>query len=140
MTLTELQTLFPSPEWPVFLSLESGDNRYSFGLLINSDIRWFEGHFPEQPVLAGVVQTHWAAQLACALFPLDEFQGVDNLKFQTVILPGQTVHLTLDYLAEKSAIKFTYQSVADPAAEPSLCSEGKLLFGEGFAAQETRTL
>lgn len=86
---------------------------------------WLEGHFPQQPVVAGVVQTHWAGELAQYLFPLgDNFIRIDNLKFQQVILPGQSLQLSLDYsvAADSSAVKFRYQQ------GDSIFSEGKLVF------------
>lgn len=123
MTLVELQHKFAPGKWPQFLSLEISEHICRLAMKINPEIHWLEGHFPEQPIVAGVVQTHWAAELGKAIFPLGEnFQRIDNLKFQTAILPGQDVNLQLHYLPDAQAVKFSYHC-AD-----TLCSEGKLVF------------
>jgi len=109
ITLQQLQSHFSGDEWPIMLSLDEENNQYSIQLDIKSDIRWFEGHFPGQPVLAGVVQTHWAGELSKYIFPVgDDFQRIDNLKFQSVILPDINLALKLVYLPNKNAVKFSY--------------------------------
>jgi 3-hydroxymyristoyl/3-hydroxydecanoyl-(acyl carrier protein) dehydratase len=123
MTLTDLQQMFSSHGWPQFLALEMTENNVSLTLHIRHETSWLEGHFPHQPVLAGVVQTHWAATLGKTFFSVgDAFNRIDNLKFQSVVLPGQTLDLTLQYLPDVGAIKFAYQ-FADMTF-----SEGKLVF------------
>ncbi len=123
MTLTQLQAAFAGREWPDFSQLQAADDGYHLHLRVQADNRWLEGHFPGQPVLAGVVQTHWAAELSRALFPLGEgFQRIDNLKFQSVILPNQSLVLRLIHQPESRAVKFSYASASETF------SEGKLVF------------
>ena len=120
---TALQTLFPTEEWPTFVSIEELDNTITLDLLVTPSIRWFEGHFPEQPVLAGVVQTHWAGELGKHFFELgDAFKGLDNLKFHAVILPDQHLKLELRFDPEKKSLAFSYKD-AD-----TTYSEGKFRF------------
>jgi hypothetical protein len=75
-------------------------------------------------VVAGVVQTHWASEIAKWVFASgDEFIRIDNLKFQQVVLPEQQLQLTLDYSTNTTtAIKFRYSQ------GETLFSEGKLVF------------
>ena len=123
MNIKELHQQFPSPDWPEFLDAQLSGTTYTLRLYVNPDIRWFAGHFPEQPILAGVVQTHWAAELGKFLFDItQDVLRIDNLKFQSVILPGQTLHLILDYLPEANTLKFSYRST------DLNFSEGKFLF------------
>lgn len=123
MSLTELQHMFPPPMWPQIMALQSDDGKAVLTLDIAPDLHWFTGHFPDQPVLAGVVQTHWAAEFSKALFPLgDIFQGLDNLKFQQAVLPDQTVRLTLEYSPVAGLVRFAYHR------GQNLCSEGRLAF------------
>jgi len=143
MVLADLQQVFSTSEWPEFLALNTKENCLTLHIRVSPDTYWLTGHFPEQPVLAGVVQTHWAAELGQYAFALAEgFQGIDNLKFHSVILPGQELNLTLQYFPETRSIRFSYQSVAMPSLDtfPSgvlssdvsdthvLYSEGKLVF------------
>lgn len=138
MVLTDLQQLFSTSEWPEFLALNNEGNTVVLHIRVSPDIHWLRGHFPEQPVLAGVVQTHWAAELGQYIFALAEgFQRIDNLKFHSVILPGQELDLTLQYIPETRSIRFSYQSTSTPLLKTSssnvpetdgLYSEGKLVF------------
>lgn len=125
LIIDDLCQQFSSSEWPQFLAVQTIPSGYTISLLIPPTICWFEGHFPQQPVLAGVVQTHWAALLGKFLFPLgDNFLRMDNLKFQHVILPGQYLNLTLEYFFETNVLKFRYQQ------NDINFSEGKLVFAQ----------
>lgn len=143
MVLADLQQVFSTSEWPEFLALNTKENCLTLHIRVSPDIYWLTGHFPEQPVLAGVVQTHWAAELGQYAFALEEgFQRIDNLKFHSVILPGQELDLTLQYSPETRSIRFSYQSASTPLLKTSssnvpekdglysdgLYSEGKLVF------------
>jgi 3-hydroxymyristoyl/3-hydroxydecanoyl-(acyl carrier protein) dehydratase len=123
MTIDDLRQAFTSTEWPYFLGLDAVPNGYALTLDIHAGIRWFDGHFPQQPVLAGIVQTHWAAELGKFLFPLGEkFVRIDNLKFQTVVLPGQQLRLLLEHIPNSGALKFRY------VQDELNFSEGKCVF------------
>lgn len=80
-------------------------------LEVPGDLVWFRGHFPDQPILPGVVQIKWALSfaerclnLACA------FAGMDTLKFQHVIRPNDRVSLTLEYLEDAHKLRFAFDS------------------------------
>lgn len=123
--IQQLRSQFAGSEWPLIDNLQAAPQGWQLSLSIPADRRWLEGHFPQQPLVAGVVQTHWAACLAQALFPVgDAFMRVDNLKFQQVILPEQPVELVLEHLpaAEQQAVKFCYSH------NDLIFSEGKLVF------------
>ena len=124
MIIDDLRQQFSSSDWPYFLGLDVVQNGYAIALDIHAGIRWFEGHFPQQPVLAGIVQTHWAAELGKFLFPLgDNFVRIDNLKFLSLVLPGQQLTLVLEHLPENGALKFRY------VHNELNFSEGKCVFG-----------
>jgi 3-hydroxymyristoyl/3-hydroxydecanoyl-(acyl carrier protein) dehydratase len=125
MTTKELSQRFPKAQWPLFESLNKNDNHVSLQINVHPDIHWFEGHFPDQPVLAGVVQTHWAGELGKYFFETgDEFCRIDNLKFQSVILPDMQLELILEYLVEKNSVKFQYRD------QERIFSEGKIVFAK----------
>jgi len=120
-----LKTRFASNEWPVFLHSNTEGKFCHLAINIHAGLRWFEGHFPGQPVLAGVVQTHWAGMLCRYIFSInDDFQRIDNLKFQSVILPGNDIELVLEYNGLANAVKFKYFD------DQATFSEGKLVFAE----------
>lgn len=80
-------------------------------LTIDSDIRYFDGHFPQAPILPGVVQVHWAEHYSREYFAAqmparDSFSQLEAIKFQHIIHPGQQVRLTLTWLADKHKLNF----------------------------------
>ncbi len=130
--LAQLRHQFASTHWPRFDDLNHSDNFFALDIFIGGDMHWLQGHFPQQSVVAGVVQTHWAGEIAKQLFNLsDEFIRIDNLKFQQVILPEQRLQLTLDAKITDSscAIKFCYRK------DEILFSEGKLVFSNQVSSQ-----
>lgn len=123
IAIDTLATQFSSNEWPGFLAVKQEENQVSVDLRVDGDIRWFEGHFPDQPVLAGVVQTHWAGEISRYVFSIaQDFVRIDKLKFQSVILPQCDVHLSLEYIVDSNAVKFQYTRAGQ------VCSEGKIVF------------
>lgn len=123
LSVEKLKTQFSSNEWPQFIQIQPQENGCELTIDINPEIRWFEGHFPGQPVLAGVVQTHWAGELGKYLFNIEEdFQRIDNLKFQSVILPPLIIALKFEYIEEKNSLKFKF------CDDDCAYSEGKIVF------------
>tara|TARA_B110000503_G_C7149881_1_gene414670 strand:- start:1855 stop:2238 length:384 start_codon:yes stop_codon:yes gene_type:complete len=121
--LKRVQTDFSGTEWPAISGVSELQSQYVLDLVIKPDIVWFEGHFPGEPVLAGVVQTHWAAEFAKYFFSVGEdFKRIENLKFKAVILPEMRLQLTLIYLPDKNAVTFRYANSAQDY------SVGKLVF------------
>lgn len=102
-------------------------------LHIPKDLDYFKGHFDQAPILAGVVQLHWAAEYAQQYLNIGtaEVMDIQVLKFQEMILPEQNVVLTL---TKKSAEKvlFSYQSTAVNGDIKSH-SSGRLIFAEDAA-------
>jgi 3-hydroxymyristoyl/3-hydroxydecanoyl-(acyl carrier protein) dehydratase len=93
-------------------------------LTLPPDLLYFQGHFPQGPILPGVAQIDWAVHYGRERFPLaGAFQGMEALKFQKVIQPGESVTLRLDYSPARSALKFQYLSAKGRH------SSGTLLFG-----------
>ncbi|MBX2809739.1 MAG: hypothetical protein KTR20_14030 [Cellvibrionaceae bacterium] len=108
-TLDALQQLYADKQWPIIHSGRHTATEAVLSLGIREDLYWFSGHFPEQPVLPGVVQTHWAGVFSRHLFPaVDGFAAIRNLKFNHVILPGAEISLQLSYQAQRTALSFAF--------------------------------
>lgn len=115
----ELAALINADEWPELSASKLADNTLTLSLVIKESITWFAGHFPEQAVLPGVVQVHWATQLAKLVFKhyceekVPCFKAANNVKFKTMIMPGQKIDLVLRYDEAKSAVRFSYRTADD---------------------------
>ncbi|KAF1303881.1 MULTISPECIES: 3-hydroxyacyl-ACP dehydratase FabZ [Enterococcus] len=72
---------------------------------------FFQGHFPHEPVMPGVLILEAMAQAgAVALLSLEEFQGktayfggIDKAKFRKKVTPGDTLMLEVELLKVKSS-------------------------------------
>ena len=75
------------------------------------DLACFADHFPDAPVLPGVVQIGWALELAAArLGTSTTCRGMDALKFQRLLRPGDRVELTLHHDTVRGRLHFAYRT------------------------------
>lgn len=88
-------------------------NKVVLDLVIPNDFDAFDGHFPSQPILPGVVQLDWAVRFAGMYFDLKNPTAQDiQIKFKDIIVPDTLLSLSLEYVAENKKLIFTY-SAAD---------------------------
>lgn len=130
ITLCNCDRLLAVPEshWPDILAVQLDSQAATIDMKVSSGLHWFDGHFPDQPVLPGVVQTHWACLLGSTVFDLaDEFSALTRLKFKTPVLPGQTLTLALTYVAARDQINYRYHH------NETVFSSGTLHFGNSGA-------
>lgn len=79
-------------------------------LELDPSLFWFCGHFAVQPLLPGVAQLDWAMHYATTLLaPGWRFHSIQNVKFQSPLLPGTTVTLSLNWQEERQMLSFSYQ-------------------------------
>lgn len=114
---------------PVVLSVQrtstASTEEVELTLQVHHELRWFEGHFPDVPLLPGVVQTAWVIEFARTHLPVAKhFRSMHNMKFMRFIMPGSTITLWLCYRAEKSELAFEYRE------RLKVCASGKIRFGE----------
>ena len=94
---------------PTIISQSSDTDSASWRLDIAADLNYFNGHFPEQPVLPGVTQLDWAIKLGCAHFGYNvDVATLEVLKFQQLMLPGTQVDLSISHNAAKAKLVFAY--------------------------------
>ncbi|WP_440876492.1 ApeI family dehydratase [Thalassotalea sp. PLHSN55] len=87
-------------------------------LYIDENIDYFKGHFPEAPVLPGVVQLDWAIYFARKHLDIldSDVKNVEVLKFQVIVRPNMEVQLNL---VKKSDTKFTFTYLSEKGAHAS---------------------
>ena len=92
---------------------------------------FLKGHFPGHPVVPGVILCEIMAQSSGLLLG-DEikgkqtlYTGIDNVRFKTPVLPGDTVEVTTEIVARKAKLIFVK---AKAEVNGKLCVKGDLSF------------
>lgn len=81
---------------PRVLEREVSEAEARFSLELGADLRWFDGHFPEQPILPGVAQLHIASAFAEEVWGfVATGSDMARIKFRKVMQPGDRVTLNL---------------------------------------------
>lgn len=119
-----IETLLVSPrtQAPDLVAQEQHDEEWRLELIVPLDLAHFPGHFPGTPILPGVVQVDWAMNLSQRLMELPpRFAGMEVLKFQQLVRPGDRISLTLRFDPERSKLHFAYRN------GEAACSSGRIL-------------
>ncbi|RBC02004.1 AMP-binding protein [Pseudomonas sp. MWU12-2115] len=124
----EALLLAPRPKAPEVLEQLETDGEWSLQLSVPPDLAYFSGHFPKAPVLPGVVQVEWALKLGQQLLNLPgKFAGMEVLKFQQLVRPGDEIQLHLRFDPERGKLYFAYRN------DTATCSSGRILLGAADA-------
>ena len=94
---------------------------------------FFQGHFPEFPVMPGVLIVEALAQVgAVALLSLDEnrgklafFAGIDKVRFKRQVRPGDSLRLEVEITKSRAGVGF---GTATATAAGELVCSGELMF------------
>lgn len=79
---------------------------------IRADDWWFPGHFPERPVMPGVLTVEAIAQAGAVAVLADEanrgkipfFAGIDNCRFKRIVEPGDVLLLECEFVRVRGPI------------------------------------
>ncbi|MBI3897948.1 MAG: beta-hydroxyacyl-ACP dehydratase [Gammaproteobacteria bacterium] len=109
---------------PQILHETRADAAVRLRLRLTPDLEFFAGHFPDWPILPGVVQVHWAIALGQRYLGVTGvFRGLDNLKFHRVTPPETELDLDLQYHVERNLLAFAYGN------DGGKYSSGRIVFG-----------
>lgn len=97
---------------------------------------FFQGHFPENPVMPGVLQLEAMAQVAGVMLnslngntgKVAYFMSINNVKFRRVVIPGD--QLRMEVVAERMRARMSTVK-AKAYVGDELASEADLMFGYG---------
>ena len=91
------------------------DNEVILDIVLSSEHEAFHGHFPNNPILPGVVQIDWAVRFAAIHLGMTDLNPRDfQVKFRNIIRPKDRLSLTLHFNILKSLLSFTYMSGDTP--------------------------
>ncbi|NVZ61496.1 AMP-binding protein [Pseudomonas gingeri] len=112
----------PRPKGPEVLAQNETDGEWLLHLAVPPDLAYFSGHFPATPVLPGVVQVDWALELGRERLELPaRFAGMEVLKFQQLVRPGDRIELSLRFDPERSKLHFAFRNAS------AACSSGRIV-------------
>jgi 3-hydroxyacyl-[acyl-carrier-protein] dehydratase len=136
MDVREIQKMIPHR--PPFLLvdriLEMEPGKRAVGLKnVTINEPFFIGHFPEYPVMPGVLITEALAQVgATALLSLEDNQGkigflagLDGFRFRRQVVPGDTLRLEVEIIRFKGSIG---KGKAVATVEGQVVAEGEIMF------------
>lgn len=113
----------PRIQGPERVSQQQVGDELQLELVVPLDLAHFTGHFPGTPILPGVVQVDWAITLGQHLMSLPpRFAGMEVLKFQQLVRPGDRLSLTLRFDQERGKLHFAYRN------GEAACSSGRILW------------
>lgn len=132
----DIQKLLPH-RYPFLLvdrvtELEAG--RFAKGYKnLSSNEAFFNGHFPGNPIMPGVLQVEALAQLgAVAVLSLEEykdklavFAGIDGVRFKRQVVPGDRLDMEVEITQLRRNIG---RGKAKAFVDGELCVEGEILF------------
>ena len=83
---------------------------------------FFQGHFPEEPLMPGVLMVEALAQASALLSNLSRspregyrftyyFAGIDNLRFKYRVTPGDVLHLHVNLTRHKGEFWFLHGEI-----------------------------
>jgi len=94
---------------------------------------FFQGHFPENPIMPGVLIVEAMAQVgAVSILGMEEnkdklavFTGIDRMRFKKQVVPGDTLRMEVEMIAMKRGIG---KAKATAYVDGALAASGELMF------------
>ena len=109
-----------------------GEDGAAYGRYRARGDEWFfDGHFPGNPVMPGVVQCEIVAQTSCMLFQealkdkIALYAGIDKVRFRRMVRPGETLELRSELISQKLNLLVVR---GEARVDGELCMSGELSF------------
>lgn len=135
MNREEIKQILPHRE-PMLLIDEAyqldGNTAEGF-YTVRGDEYFLQGHFPENPVVPGVILCEIMAQTCCVLMhTLDTaeaqtpyYTGLNNVKFKQTVHPGDTIHMECQITRVKKPFYF---AKGTGTVDGKVCLSGEFSF------------
>jgi len=136
MDVTEIKQIIPH-RYPFLLVdkiIEMEEGKRAVGIKnVTVNEPFFQGHFPDYPVMPGVLIVEALAQVgAVAMLKKEEyrgklafFTGIDKFRFKEQVKPGDTLTLTVEILRVKGPMG---KGKGSAYVGDKLVAEGEILF------------
>ncbi|HEX3015719.1 MAG TPA: 3-hydroxyacyl-ACP dehydratase FabZ [Desulfobacteria bacterium] len=136
MNNTQIQAIIPH-RYPFLLVdriLELEPGKRAVGIKnVTANEQFFQGHFPGNPVMPGVLMVEALAQVgAVAVLTMAEnrgkialFRGIDKVKFRRQVVPGDQLRLEVELTKVRSRIGY---GIGRAYVEDQLAVEGEITF------------
>ncbi len=88
---------------------------------VTANEEFFQGHFPQEPIMPGMLQVEALAQLAGILISRSQkddsigmFRSIEKVKFRQMVIPGDQLRLEVQVLKKRAKIvRFSGQAFVD---------------------------
>ena len=139
MEAAEIMTILPH-RYPILLVdriIECDFKDYIVGIKnvsVNEPV--FQGHFPDQPIMPGVLQLEAMAQTAGILFnkrsekegEIAYYLAVDNARFRKPVFPGDQMRMEITFLKQRLKMCKVHGKIL---VDGELVCEADMMFGLG---------
>ncbi|NBI30584.1 3-hydroxyacyl-ACP dehydratase FabZ [Chengkuizengella marina] len=136
LDINQIQQIIPH-RYPFLLVdriLEVDEGKKAVGIKnVTMNEPFFEGHFPDYPVMPGVLITEALAQVgAVAILKMEQNQGkigflagLDKFRFRGQVTPGDTLRLEVEIIRAKGSIG---KGKAIASVDGKTVAEGEIMF------------
>ena len=133
MNKNEIMSILPHRDHMLLIDEAEVRDGVSYGKkYITGDEFFLKGHFPENPIVPGVILCEILAQSACMLFDGETngdittlFTGLDKVRFKRQVKPGDTVCTECSIVRQKAPF---YWATGKAYVDGDLCVQAEFSF------------
>ena len=97
-----------------FIVTKKDDARHVIYFQVPENSPWFNGHFPEMPILPGVAILHHAWSLVAEFMGSDFYlKKLSRVKFRRIIKPGDNLVMSIDKIKNGNAGSLPFEVKKD---------------------------